>query len=84
MDDGGLAAELGVGHFEAAGALLRAAQEVGVEGDGVGLVLRFESGIEMQLGYGEEVAAYDATIRDWEDGLVCEVLERRGKAYLCQ
>lgn len=47
VDDGGLAAELGVGHFEAAGALLRAAQEVGVEGDGVGLILRFESSIEV-------------------------------------
>lgn len=70
VNDGGLAAELGVGYLEEAGALLGAAQEVGVEGDGVGLVLRFQGGCEVQLGHGEEVAAYDAAIGDCEGRLV--------------
>lgn len=78
MDDGGLAAELDVRHLENAGAFLRASQEVGVEGDGVGLVLRFQCGREVQLGHGEEVAAYDAAVGDWEEGLTCEVLEKGG------
>ena len=78
MDDGGLAAEFGVGDFEEARALLRASQEVGVEGDGVGLVLGFQCGREVQLGHGEEVAAYDATVRDWEEGLANGILEESG------
>lgn len=82
VDDRGLAAELGVGDFEEAGALLRAAQEVSVEGDGVGLVLGFQSGGEVKLRDGEEVAAYDAAIGNWERELVCEVLRKEGEIPL--
>lgn len=78
MNDGGLAAQLGVGDLEEAGALLRAAQEVSVEGDGVGLVLGFQGCGEVKLRDGEEVAAYDAAIGNWERGLVCEVLGKEG------
>ena len=47
MDDGGLATELGIDYFEGAWSCLGSAEEINVEGEGVGLVLRRESGAEM-------------------------------------
>lgn len=66
VDDGCLSAELGVDDFEDAGAGLGAPQEVDVEGEGVWLVLGRQGGGEVQAGDGEEVAADDAAVGDWE------------------
>ena len=65
MDYGGLATELGVDNLEGTWSCLCAAQEIDVEGEGVGLVLGCESCGEVKLCYCEEVTADDAAVRDW-------------------
>lgn len=63
-DDGGLPAELEVLDCEVGGAGLCAAEEVEVEGDGVGLVLGGEGEGEVLLGDEEEGGGYVAAVGD--------------------
>lgn len=76
-EDGGLAAEFGVGDAEGGGPGLGAAQEVEVEGQGVGLPLGAQRGAEVLASDGQEERRYVAAVRDCGGG---ETRQSAGRA----
>lgn len=82
VDDGGLAAEFDVGDGEEGGAGVGAAEEVEVEGYGVGLVLGGEGAGEVGVGGAEEDGGYEAAVGDCEGGRELADVVREEDIYI--